>query len=113
MAKAIISPLLERGEYSPENIFGIVGSRSSISSALIDLPEGVKVVSSEDALSREVWSTPLKILAVKPQQLAKIKESVPPIQSQNKISKPLMISVLAGITLKRLKNTFGFSRNIK
>ena len=43
MAKAIISPLFERGEYRPDNVFGIVGSSSSVSSALSNLPEGLKV----------------------------------------------------------------------
>ena len=51
MAKAIVSPLLERGEYHPQHILGIVGKSSSISSALKDLPIEVKVVSSEDSLS--------------------------------------------------------------
>ena len=75
MAKAIISPLFERGEYKVENVFGIVGSTSSIPAALSDLPKGVKVVSSDDVLSRDVWSAPLKLLAVKPQNLCKIRES--------------------------------------
>ena len=75
MAKAIVSPLVERGEYQPEHIFGIVGSSSSIASALNDLPKKVKVVSSEDSLSKEIWKAPLKILAVKPQQFTKIRES--------------------------------------
>ena len=39
MAKAIISPLLERGEYLPQQVLGIVGSSSSITSALNDLPK--------------------------------------------------------------------------
>ncbi len=106
MAKAIVLPLFERGEYKSENVFGIVGSKSSISSALIDLPKGVQVVSSEDALSREVWSAPLKLLAVKPQQFGKIKESVSSFKSNDQFPKPLLISVLAGIKLKSLKNAF-------
>ena len=106
MAKAIISPLLERGEYNPEQVFGIVGSSSSITSTLSDLPKGVKVVSSEESLSEEVWSSPLKLLAVKPQQFAKIKESTSSFQSNDQYPKPLLISVLAGITLKSLKNAF-------
>ena len=106
MAKAIISPLLERGEYLPENVLGIVGRASSISSALNDLPKEVKVVSSEDSLSRDVWQAPLKILAVKPQQLRNIKECVSSFQSNTQFPKPLLISVLAGITLKKLKEAF-------
>ncbi len=106
MAKAIVSPLLERGEYHPQHVLGIVGSSSSISSALNDLPKEVKVVSSEDSLSREVWNAPLKILAVKPQQFNKIKESVSSFQSNDQFPKPLLISVLAGITLERLTKAF-------
>ena len=99
-------PLLERGEYNSENVFGIVGSISSISSALSDIPEGVKVVSSDDASSREVWRAPLKILAVKPQQFGKIKESISSFQPSEQFPKPLLVSILAGITLKSLRNAF-------
>ncbi len=106
MAKAIISPLLERGEYQPENVLGIVGSSSSIASALKDLPKEVTVVSSEDSLTREVWKAPLKILSVKPQQFSKIKECVSLVQPNDQFPKPLLISVLAGITLKSLKKAF-------
>ena len=106
MAKAIVSPLLERGEYHPQNVLGIVGSSSSIASAIADLPKGVKVVSSEDSFSKEVWKAPLKILAVKPQQFGKIKESFSSFQDNDQLSKPLLISVLAGITLKSLKKSF-------
>ncbi len=106
MAKAILLPLLERGEYTSEQVFGIVGSPSSIPSALVDLPKGVKIVSSEDDLSREVWGAPLKLLAVKPQQFRKIKESVSSFQPNDHFPKPLLISVLAGITLQSLRNAF-------
>jgi len=106
MAKAIISPLFERGEYKSENVFGVVGSTSSIPSVLSDLPKGLQVVSSEDDLSGEVWSAPIKLLAVKPQQFGKIKESVASFQSTDQFPKPLLISILAGITLKSLKNAF-------
>ena len=76
MAKAIVSPLLERGEYNPQQVLGIVGRSSSIASALNDLPKEVKVVSSEDSFSREVWKAPLKILAVKPQQFSKMSSTM-------------------------------------
>ena len=106
MAKAIVLPLLERGEYNPQNVLGIVGRSSSIESALNDLPKEVKVVSSEDSSSKEVWKAPLKLLAVKPQQFSKIKESVSSFQSNDKFPKPLLISVLAGTTLKSLERAF-------
>jgi len=106
MARAIILPLLERGEYQSEDVFGIVGNTSSVSSALLDLPKGVKVVSSEDSSSREVWSAPLKLLAVKPQQFGKIKESVSSFQPNDQFPKPLLISVLAGIKIQSLQRAF-------
>jgi pyrroline-5-carboxylate reductase len=106
MAKAIVWPLLERGEYKCEHVFGVVGSTLSISSALSGLPKGVKVVSSDDPFSREVWSAPLKLLAVKPQQFGKIKETVSSFQPNDQFPKPLLISVLAGIKLESLKNAF-------
>ncbi len=106
MAKAIISPLIKRGEYQPKNVLAIVGKSSSIPSALSDLSKGVKVVSSGDSLSREVWNAPLKILAVKPQQFGNIKEFPSSLQSNDQFPKPLLISVLAGITLRSLKKAF-------
>ena len=106
MAKAIVTPLLERGEYDPRNVLGIVGSSSSIAIALNDLPKGVKVVSSEDSSSKEVWKAPMKILAVKPQQFNKIRESFSSFQSKDHFPKSLLISVLAGVTLKSLKMAF-------
>ena len=88
MAKAIVSPLLERGEYNPQQVLGIVGSSSSVAAAFNDLPKEVKIVSSDDSLSREVWKAPLKILAVKPQQFSNIKESVSLFQSNDQFPKP-------------------------
>ncbi len=106
MARAIVSPLLESGEYEPSNVFGVVGNTSSIPSALGDLPSGIKVVSSDDKLSVKVWEAPLILLAIKPQQFWEIKESASRFKSNDKSPKPLLISVLAGITLKSLQEAF-------
>ena len=106
MAKAIISPLLDQGVYNPQHVFGVTGSSSSVNSCLSELPKGVKVLSSDDDLSKEVWNAPLKLLAVKPQQFGKIKESASKIQPNTQFPKPLLISVLAGIKLKSLQEAF-------
>ena len=106
MAKAIILPLFHRGEIKPENVFGVVGRSSSVPSSLSGFPEGVRVVSSEDVISGDVWSAPIKLLAVKPQQFSKIKESVSKYKPNDQFPKPLLISVLAGITLKSLQKAF-------
>ena len=106
IAKAIISPLFESGEYKPENVLGIVGKSTSISSVLRGLPKGVKVVSAEETSSKEVWEAPVKLLAVKPQQFGNIAECMSTFQGINEFPKPLLISVLAGITLKSLQKAF-------
>ena len=106
MARALVLPLLERGEYRSENVFGIVGNTSSVNDALSDLPKGLQVVSSDDELSKKVWHAPLKLLCVKPQQFGKIKESASLFQASDQFPKPLLISVIAGITLESLNNSF-------
>ena len=98
MARAIISPLLERGEYIPEKVFGVVGNDSSIPEALNELPEGVIVISSNDDLVRMAWEAPIQVLAVKPQQLKKVRESASRFESINQVSKPLIISTLPAVS---------------
>ena len=106
MAKALVLPLLERGKYKPSQILGVVGSHSSIPSALVDLPQGVRVVSSEESSLKEAWSAPITLLAIKPQQFGEIKEFFSTIHLSDHCPRPLLISVLAGITLKSLQNAF-------
>ncbi len=106
MARAIILPLLERGEYAPEQVFGVVGKASSIPEVLNELREGVRVFSSNDDLVEMAWGAPLQVLAIKPQQLKKVRESASRFASINQTSKPLMISILAGITLETLQESF-------
>ena len=76
MAQSLLLPLLERGDFSPDEIFGVVRKKESIKKKLSQLPEGIRVVSADDPLSVEVWSAPIKILAVKPQQFSDIEENL-------------------------------------
>ncbi len=106
MAKAILSPLLEKGEYDANNVFGVVGNVASVSQVLRELPKGVRVVSSKDSASKEAWTAPLKLLAIKPQQFADIKEPVLNFEASEQFPKPLLISVLAGVNLRTLQESF-------
>ena len=106
IARAIISPLFEIGETKPGDVFGIVGNTSSVSPVLNELPKGVRVVSSEDPLAKEVWGAQLKLLAIKPQQFGQITESALSFRPSEKFPKPLLISVLAGIKLKSIQEAF-------
>jgi pyrroline-5-carboxylate reductase len=51
----------------------------------------------------DAWNAPVQLLAVKPQQLDAVAECVGPVPSGQS---PLLISVLAGVTLERLQSQF-------
>ena len=73
MAQAILSPLLERGDFKPDEVFGVVGQQSSVQRVLEGFSEDLSIVSAENPASLEVWKAPIQLLAVKPQQLNEIK----------------------------------------
>tara|TARA_Y100001968_G_scaffold280565_1_gene277130 strand:+ start:614 stop:1405 length:792 start_codon:yes stop_codon:yes gene_type:complete len=106
MAQAILSPLLENGYCEPEQVIGVVGKEESILASLENLPNGIQVVSSEDPKEVEVWRAPIKLLAVKPQQLDLVKEKCFQDLQNKEHQKPLLISVVAGVTLKKLQQIF-------
>ena len=106
MAQAILLPLLEAEDFSPEQIFAVVGHKASIAPLLDQLPKGINVVASNDPQSEKVWSAPVKLLAVKPQQLDEVTDNYLKQPSLNKSHRPLLISLLAGVTLKTLRNSF-------
>ncbi len=109
MAQAIISPLLERGENSSEKFFAVVRSLNSVQSFQENQTKWtskIKVVSSDNSESRQAWEAPLILLAVKPQQLNMVKASLDSIKFQHTSTKPLLISILAGVSLKRLTEIF-------
>tara|TARA_B100000700_G_scaffold328001_1_gene444333 strand:+ start:1182 stop:2009 length:828 start_codon:yes stop_codon:yes gene_type:complete len=106
IAQTLINPLIEKGDFLPGNILGVVGNEGSIPLALDQFPEGVRIVSANNADADEVWSAPVKLLAIKPQQLIDIEEKKGIPESAGPLRKPLLISVLAGVNLKRLQRVF-------
>ena len=105
MAKSLLLPLLERGDFRPDEIFGVVGRRESVQSTLSQFPDGIHIVSSDNPIATKVWSAPIKILAVKPQQLVDIEASLSG-SDQECSQDSLLISLLAGVTLRRLQKIF-------
>ncbi|QNI57566.1 pyrroline-5-carboxylate reductase [Synechococcus sp. BIOS-U3-1] len=103
MAQALIFPLIERGKLLPADVIGVVGSQASVSRLIPDLPNGLTVVPASDPRAVSAWNASVQLLAVKPQQLDAVAECVGPAQSDQP---PLLISVLAGVTLERLQNQF-------
>jgi len=106
MAQALLLPLIERKYFLPEEVIGVVGKKESIKIVKDKFPQGLTVISSEDSLTNEAWKSPIKILAVKPQQLNDIDVSVKNIEASLLGGDSLIISLLAGVKLSRLHKSF-------
>jgi pyrroline-5-carboxylate reductase len=106
MAQALLVPLLEQGVVEPGAVKAVVATASSAERLHRHL--GVAVGTDPAA----AWTAPVVLLAVKPQQLEKVAATAPtPLSpetrtSAQEVAPPLLISVLAGVTLARLQRLF-------
>ena len=66
MARALVEPLLQRGELNPEGLIAVVGRSASIEPLSRQLPSGVHLFSADAELLVRVWTAPLQLLAIKP-----------------------------------------------
>jgi pyrroline-5-carboxylate reductase len=101
MAQALLLPLLDAGLIHRASVRAAVASDSSAAKLAEEL--GIEV--SSDAA--RAWQAPVVLLAVKPQQI----EAVAPVAAAALASvpsgrEPLLISVLAGVSLQRLQALF-------
>ena len=101
IAKAIITPLLRQNILEPEQVACLVNSQKSFENIKKNYKYKINIFHLNSSQANTVWNCPIKILAVKPQQLKNIKE----IQSNN-INKDILISILAGVSLETLENLF-------
>ena len=106
MAQAIVVPLIESGDFEPHQILGVVRHQDSVRRIQQQLPKGIQVFTSDDPSSIEAWRAPVKLLAIKPQQLDSIEQTAKKLKSEEFVDKPLLVSLLAGVRLKRLKALF-------
>ncbi len=105
MAQALVKPLLARGELSPEDLIAVVGREQTVQRLRAEVPAGVCLLAAADVQALDVWAPPVQLLCVKPQQLAEVAASAPePLVETGE--KPLLISVLAGVSLERLQLAF-------
>jgi pyrroline-5-carboxylate reductase len=104
MAQSLLIPLLEKGEIRPESVRAVVGT--SASAELLQSQIGISV--STDPGS--AWDQPVLLLAIKPQQLQQVAATAPPFDP---VRPPLLVSVLAGVTLKRLQQCFPHARAVR
>ena len=105
MAQALVKPLLARGELSPQDLIAVVGREDTVQRLRAEVPAGVCLLAAADTQALAVWATPVQLLCVKPQQLAEVAASAPePLVETGE--KPLLVSVLAGVSLERLQLAF-------
>jgi pyrroline-5-carboxylate reductase len=98
MAQALLFPLLESGQLSSAGVQAAVASQASAERLRQQHP-GLQV--STEALA--AWRCEAVLLAVKPQQLEAVAAAAP---APTSAEPPLLISVLAGVTVARLQRLF-------
>ena len=101
IAKAIITPLLDKKVILPENVCCVVNSEKSLENIKENYKYNVNVYKSGSSDSNIIWDCQVKLLSVKPQYLKDI------IEVDNLKNKDnLLISILAGVSINRLTKKF-------
>ena len=102
IAKAIITPLLDKRLINPEDVFCLVSSKNSIDNIKKNYKHNVNIFQADSEDSSLIWDCPVKLLSVKPQQLREIFEPANIKQNDNN----LLISILAGVSINKLIKKF-------
>jgi len=101
IAKAIITPLLDKKLIQPENIYCVVKSKKSLENIKKSYKYNINVYESNSKNSKIIWDCQVKLLSVKPQHLKDV------IEVDNiKIKENLLVSILAGVSINRLSQKF-------
>lgn len=110
MAQALLFPLMASGLLPSERVQAVVASDASAQRLAAAHP-GLAV--GTDAAA--AWRAEALLLAVKPQQLAALAATAPapPSAAEGSTQAPLLISVLAGVTLGRLQALFPGRRIVR
>jgi pyrroline-5-carboxylate reductase len=106
MAQALLEPWIEGGLIPPDAVRAVVGTEASRQRWAHQTLAGHPLTVTLDPL--EAWRAPVVVLAVKPQQLERVVEaaaSLPPEPAAEPGSR-LLISLLAGVRLERLRRLF-------
>ena len=111
MAQALLLPLIDAGLVPATGVRAVVGTAAS--AARLAAHHGLAVATDPT----EAWQAPVVLLAVKPQLLAAAAEAAPGIAPGRAAAggggRPLLISVLAGVTLARLQALFPGHRLVR
>ena len=101
IAKAIITPLLDKKLIHPENIYCVVNSEKSLENIKKNYKYNINIYKSGSKDSKIIWDCQFKLLSIKPQHLQNITEGE---NIKNKDN--LLISILAGVSINRLTQKF-------
>jgi len=108
MAQALVEPLLNSGSFSADQVHAVVGSAATAQRLAQGTFEAVSIHPSGCSEALQVWSAPVQLLAVKPQQIDGIAAAAPDVANH-----PLLVSVLAGVSLDRLQRLFPGHRVVR
>jgi pyrroline-5-carboxylate reductase len=104
MAQALLEPWIADQLIAPETVRAVVGSEASRQRWATTTLAGHPLVVSTEA--REAWEAPVVLLAVKPQQLEGVAAAAAQPFPPDAPPEGLLISVLAGVRLDRLRQLF-------
>ncbi len=108
IAQAIITPLLDKKLISPGDVFCLVNSKKSLEFLEENYKYDINIFQANSKNSNLVWESPIKLLSVKPQQFENIFEV-----QKNERKDDLLISILAGVSIDKLKQKFKNHRCVR
>ena len=101
IAKAIITPLLDKKIFNPEDIYCVINSEKSLENIKQNYKHSINVFKSGSEESKIIWNCQVKLLSVKPQHLKYINEA-----GNIKTKDNLLVSILAGVSIDKLTQKF-------
>ena len=108
MAQALLEPLLSSKAFSADQVLAVVGTAATAEGLCHGAFEAVSIHPSDRSEALQVWSAPVQLLAVKPQQIDGIAAAAPAVHNH-----PMLVSVLAGVSLDRLQRLFPGHRVVR
>ena len=101
IAKAIITPLLEKKLLNPKDVYCLVNTKKSLENIRKNYKYDINIFQANSKEADTIWNCKVKLLSVKPQQLNNIIEL-----EKNETDRNLMVSILAGVSLEKLIKRF-------
>ena len=101
IAKAIITPLLDKNLINPKDVYCLVNTKNNLENIRKNYDYDINIFQANSLESSIVWECQVKLLSVKPQQLKNIVEL-----KKNQNSRNLLVSILAGVSLEKLVERF-------